>query len=199
MISLPNNIVFISGMTGTKKTLLKNTISHNYENVILYKEYIPEKMENLFEQQLMEIVACKINIGRIIQLAHENPNKLIISTKCIFDYVMYLDMLYSTKRLTGEQYNQCSNTIDSLFNNFNIMPVHVIVLLPDKDYFKNKCDNKHEIKCLDETQINCLWNEYNKLNVSSIIKVTEINVNERMEKIKDYIANIMFDLNEKTA
>ena len=93
-IIIPKNVIFLSGMHGSGKTTLKRVLEEMLPYVVPFKDTTNYPIyRNIFNRQIRRIAKYRIDLNFAAYRAKQEPDKVFIADRCIFDEYMYLDAL----------------------------------------------------------------------------------------------------------
>lgn len=134
---IPNNLLYISGPQGSGKTTLKRMLEKQDERFVSYVKLSHLiKLDDPFERQLLRLTKYRIDYDRQKKLAEDNPDKIIICDRCIYDWGVYTEVFRQLGWITKEQFNILDSASRSLFP-VDDLPINIVYLDPPLDVIKN--------------------------------------------------------------
>ena len=192
---IPSNVVFLSGMLGTRKTELKKKIAEELDFVISYSVCEMTDFADTFERQIRMIAKYRIDFERICKFATKNPDKIILADKCILDAHAYLDAFLKLGWLFIEEWDMCKRLTKEMFPTNQERHYNVLFIQPSFDKIKETLKQKQEAEGLKwqedfEKYIRTVHEMYNKLNIMGGKKYCSDDYEKIEKAIKDYLIKL---------
>lgn len=147
---MPGNIVFISGMHGCgKDTLIEDFMKRKEEltfDVIRYYKCEMTSFKINFERQPRRIAKYAIDFYRVIKLAIENPNSIIITDRCVYDAYCYLKAFYRLYWFREEEYEWIKGILHATFKPFDLSAINSVILVPSFEFIKSNLAKRQKEK-----------------------------------------------------
>lgn len=196
---MPKNVVFLSGCHGTGKSTLKEKLLEQIPYLIRYDKCEMTSFDDIFERQIRRITKYRIDHERIAKLALDNPNKIILTDRCVFDAIAYIDAFSGLGWLGDSDTITCKHMIDTLFPGINY-PKNIILLHPSLDTIKEFLSKRQSEEGTkwnenDEEYLNMVYHHYdyrfNNRNMYTdrinFLKLEDVDLDERVKKCKHYL------------
>ena len=206
---MPKNVVFLSGCHGTGKSTLKEKLLDQIPYLIRYDKCEMTSFEDIFERQIRRITKYRIDHERIAKLALDNPDKIILTDRCVFDAIVYIDAFSTLGWLDNSDTITCKHMIDVLFPSAKYYPKNVILIHPSLDTIKEFLSKR-------QSEEGTKWNENNEYYLSMVyhyynykfnnqnmqysqnkytkninfLKLEAVDLDERVKKCKHYLDNL---------
>lgn len=197
---MPKNVVFLSGCHGTGKSTLKEKLLEQIPYLIRYDKCEMTSFEDIFERQIRRITKYRIDHERIAKLALDNPNKIILTDRCIFDAIVYIDTFNRLGWLGDNDTITCNHMIYTLFPGVDYYPKNIILIHPPLDTIKEFLSKRQSEEGTkwnekDEDYLKMVYHYYdyrfNNRNMYTdhinFLKLEAIDLNERVKKCKHYL------------
>lgn len=194
-----NNLVFLSGPHGSGKTTLGNQITRVDASVMapeLYSRNIKFNTEPE-SRLLLKICGRSIENFEYYELARQNPNKIILGNRCIYDQQVY-NRVYQRKGWISQEALELANVLSRNFYMPELRNPRAIILNPGFDICKKHLEKRWNEKGKkwreeDEEYLNLACGEYSKLKDDKKIFYInhEIDLNDLSEatKITNWMKN----------
>lgn len=147
---MPGNIVFISGMHGCgKDTLIEDFMEKSKDlpfEAIRYHKCEMTSFKVNFERQSRRIAKYAIDFYRVIKLAVDNPNAMIITDRCMFDAYCYIVAFYRLYWFRETEYDWIKNMLFTAFEPFDISTIHPVLLIPEFEFIQSNLKKRMKEK-----------------------------------------------------
>jgi len=132
--------VFISGPHGGGKSTLIEKLKQNTDlflennfDIDFTVDFPSISALSHFERSLLRIYHRFFIAGYAEKLAKENPGKVILTNRTIYDSEAYINSYHELKWITEDQFQK----LNFVINNFTVRP-HAIILNPPFELIKNR-------------------------------------------------------------
>lgn len=200
---MPKNVVFLSGCHGTGKSTLKEKLLEQIPYLIRYDKCEMTSFEDIFERQIRRIAKYRIDHERIAKLALDNPDKIILTDRCVFDAIVYIDAFSTLEWLGNSDTNTCKHMINALFPDAVYYPKNIILIHPPLDTirgFLSKRQSEEGTKWNEKNEeyldmvYHCFDYRFNNRNIYTdhinFLKLEAIDLDERVKNCKLYLDNL---------
>ena len=201
-MSIPENLLFISGPHGVGKTTFKRLFEKQSDRFLSFvKSEHFAKLTDPYERQLLRICKYRIDYDRQVNLAIQNPDKIIVCDRCVFDGVIYTKALYNYGMINLEQFNKINSQYSSLFQ-IEDLPQNIIFLDNSFDEISNRLQerqkvegakwNENDLGYLNEVIATYRKYYLEKLTVPNLIHITDTDNFDKVNKSIELINEINF-------
>ena len=131
---MQNNLIFLCGPHGSGKTTLGNEVAKQNPRVMLPELYSRNVKfnTNADYRQVLKVSNRAIENFEYLQIAKQNPDKIILANRCIYDVLAYNEVYLRKGWLDNEVKKSCNLYVRDFFKNENAEP-YAIVLNPGFD------------------------------------------------------------------
>lgn len=138
--------IFISGPHGGGKSTLINKL-RNASNLFLENDFDIDFTTNFpsisslshFERSLLRIYHRFFIVNYAQKLAKENPGKVILANRTVYDSEAYINAYHELKWISEDQFQK----LNFVISNFTFRP-HAIILNPPLEVIKNRLDKRRD-------------------------------------------------------
>ncbi len=150
---MQNNLVFLCGPHGSGKTTLGDEIANQNSRIVipeLFSRNLKFHTTPIYRQALKTGTRASENF-EYLQLAKQNPGRIILGNRCVYDVLAYNQVYLKKKWISQEEYQKLNSLIPFMFQEENQEP-YAIVLNPGFDVCRTHLQKRWEKKAKK-------WNE----------------------------------------
>ncbi|MFA5855835.1 MAG: deoxynucleoside kinase [Candidatus Pacearchaeota archaeon] len=200
-----NNLIFLSGPHGSGKTTLADLIQRENPEVIVpelvmrirkfYSE-VPENEIDDFHRQTLKNCQRAIENHEYLCIARENPNKIILANRCIYDVETYSKAFEKLGWVNETQRKILVENSRYLYG--SLQSPNAILLNPGVDTCKMHLENrwktkKKKFKETDIKYLSAVCNEFESYRENSNVYYIDREINledkEQVNNIYSWIRN----------
>ena len=168
---VPRNLVILSGVHGCgKNTLMDDYLNANINNEFQVLRYHKCKMtafDNIFERQTRRIAKYAIDWHRIMKMATDNPDKMILTDRCFWDAFAYLHSFRVLGWITTEEYEWLMRMLETAFLPYRHTQIKPFFLLPPFELIQSNLHTRQQkfVKWNEKDLQYCqtTYNQYEKI------------------------------------
>jgi deoxyadenosine/deoxycytidine kinase len=187
-----NNLIFLCGPHGSGKTTLGEEIEKENSRVLipeLFSRNIKFNIEPDY-RQILKICSRAIENFEYLKIAKENPDKIILGNRCVYDTLCYVNVYYKRGWISKKTCREYNKHAKDFFRDENQNP-YAIVVNPGFEVVKKHLEKRWKEKGkkwreedLEYARLACL--EHEKLQDNPLVYYIDHEINlETREDIED--------------
>lgn len=169
-----DKIVYFSGVHGSgKSTLIKEIAKHN--NFLEHTRNHSLTLEDTYIRAVWRLTKYYIETREQIELASNNPSKMIIGDRCVYDNFAYMNAFQSLGWISNKEIKHHSDVFEALFP-VELRPKLIIHISPPFDWVKNNLEKRWQKESKKWREDNFEYLELVMQSYNSIYTNTSINI-----------------------
>ena len=127
------NLFFLSGPHGSGKTTLGEELAKSNPRIMipeLYSRNVKFNISDEIYRQVLKVCSRAIENFEYLKIARENPDKIVLGNRCVYDIIAYDWAYFSRGWIPIEVYERYDQYASDFFSGENSSP-YAIVLNPD--------------------------------------------------------------------
>lgn len=126
---MQNNLFYLSGPHGSGKTTFSKLLAESCSDIIIpdLESQTPKFDTEPVYRQRMKLCERAIENYEYLKIAKENPNKIILANRCVYDVLAYHWVFYTKNWISKEEYDFHNLYAEKIFMHENAEPYSIVV------------------------------------------------------------------------
>lgn len=200
MSEVLDKVVYVAGIHGSGKSTLVRDLAERNNGFVAHKREHRVKLDDTFLRLIWRVSKYWIEAQEQADLVRENPGKIILGNRCIYDNFGYAEGFSNLNWISQEDLVQHSDVFRALFDR-EFRPRNVVHLNPPIDWIKGNLERRwaetgkrkwreSDFEYLKATLDGCR-RVYSRIGHSvKVLDLTETDREKRVEIVSDWAKSL---------